>query len=79
MEYYGSHKESLDQRFLMALNAAISLIQGFPGLGAHVHKRYRRFIVHRFPYSIIYREHSEFLRVVAVIHHKLGSEGWIGR
>jgi hypothetical protein len=37
MEYYASQRESLDQRFLTAVNAATSLIERFPKLGAPVH------------------------------------------
>lgn len=79
MEYYASQRESLDQRFLAAVHAATSLIEGFPKLGAPVHRRYRRVIVHRFPYSLVYREESRFVRVVAVVHHKLDPDNWIGR
>jgi hypothetical protein len=36
-------------------------------------------LVHRFPYSVIYREQRTFLRVVAIVHHKLVPDNWIGR
>ena len=78
-EYYRAEGESLDKRFIAAVNASVSLIRSFPGLGAPVHGRYRRVIVHRFPYSVVYREHSTFLRIVAVTHQKLDPSNWVGR
>ncbi|HSU13390.1 type II toxin-antitoxin system RelE/ParE family toxin [Longimicrobium sp.] len=78
-EYYRSQREGLDERFSAALAASTALLEQFPALGAPVHRHYRRVVVHRFPYSLIYREHSKFLRVVAVVHHKLDPASWIGR
>jgi plasmid stabilization system protein ParE len=78
-EYYRSQSPGLDERFSAAINASIALLGHFPALGAPVHKGYRRVVVHRFPYSVIYREHRSFLRIVAVAHHRLGPAGWIGR
>jgi len=78
-EYYRSQREGLDDRFSDAVSAAISLLEWFPGMGARVHRDYRRVIVHRFPYSVIYQEHDTFLRVVAVVNHKLDPQNWIGR
>jgi len=78
-EYYESQRAGLNERFSEAVTAAVALLESFPALGARVHRDYRRVIVHRFPYSVIYREHSTFLRVVAVVHHKLDPDHWIGR
>jgi hypothetical protein len=30
-------------------------------------------------FRVIYREHDTFLRVVAVVNHKLDPQNWIGR
>lgn len=78
-EYYKAQREGRDERFLNAVAAAVALIERFPALGHFVHRKYRRVLVHRFPYSVIYREQRTFLRVVAIAHHKLDPHNWIGR
>jgi plasmid stabilization system protein ParE len=78
-EYYRSQSEGLDERFSAAVAAAVALLQSYPAIGRRIYGDYRRVIVHRFPYSVVYREDGRFLRVVAVVNHYLDPVNWIGR
>jgi plasmid stabilization system protein ParE len=78
-EYYEAQRPALDLRFIDAVERTVALLARFPGVGAPVHGDYRRMVVHRFPYSIVYREHDRFIRIVALTHHKLDPVGWVGR
>ena len=77
--YYREQKDGLDQRFVAAVSAGVALLQRFPALGGPTHVRFRRWIIHGFPYSIVYREHRAFLRIVAVVHHRQPPDIWVGR
>lgn len=66
-------------RFLAQVEHAVALLRAFPAMGTIVHRNYRRVLVNGFPYSVLYREHTTFVRVVAVVHHKLDPHNWIGR
>jgi plasmid stabilization system protein ParE len=78
-EYYEAQRPALDLRFVDAVESTVALLAQFPELGAPVHEGYRRMVVHRFPYSVVYRENEHFIRIVAVAHHKLDPHDWVGR
>ena len=42
-------------------------------------KRPRRYIIRRFPYSVVYFEERDRILIVAVAHHKRRSGYWHGR
>ena len=77
--WYKREAEGVDERFLAQVEHAVNLLRDFPAMGTIVHRDYRRVLVNGFPYSVLYREHETFVRVVAVVHHKLDPQGWIGR
>lgn len=39
----------------------------------------RRVVLARFPYSIVFLEHAEVVRIVAVVHHKRAPGYWTDR
>ena len=77
--WYKRAGEGIDERFLAQVDHAVGLLRDFPSMGTIVHRDYRRVLVNGFPYSVLYREHAKFVRVVAVAHHKLDPDNWIGR
>lgn len=78
-DHYDGESRGLGLRFITAVQRVVALVRRYPGLGAPVHREYRRVLVNRFPYSVIYREHDEFVRIVAVVSHALDPVDWIGR
>jgi plasmid stabilization system protein ParE len=76
---YKLQRKGRDERFLSAVAQAVGLLERFSLLGKSVHRGHRGLVVHRFPYSVIYRVRPKFLQVVAIAHHKREVKYWVGR
>lgn len=61
-----------------ALRATRKLLE-HPELGMRVHDEVRRFPLHDYPYSIIYRLTSEAIIIVAIAHHSRRPGYWGAR
>lgn len=64
--------------FIAEFERVVALLCAHPGLGAPWRGR-RRFSTRKFPYSIIYYERGEEVRVIALAHHRRMPEYWGGR
>jgi plasmid stabilization system protein ParE len=65
--------------FLDQFDRAIALLQEYPRLGTPWRGEVRRFPLRRFPYSVVYSETAERLRVVAVAHQHRRPGYWRDR
>jgi toxin ParE1/3/4 len=68
--WYEQQRPGLGDDYLAAIRAATKLVQAEPHVHPRVQGEIRRLLVKRFPYSILYREESERVVVVAVFHAK---------
>ena len=66
--YYDGCRPGLGREFLEAAEAVVRLAQLHPKAGRVIRSPYRRFLVRRFPYGIVYREHEATVFVAAVVH-----------
>ena len=66
--FYESRSEGLGSRFLSAVEDAESFIRNYPAAGKPSDNGTRRHRVRKFPFSLIYREHSDHILIVAVAH-----------
>jgi len=77
--WYEQAKLGLGEEFLAAvrerLDSAIARPEQFPV----VHRSIRRALLHRFPYSLLYRVEPEAILVVAVFHAKRDPGVWRAR
>lgn len=55
---------------------AANLVLNNPALGTDFRSRYKRFILRRFPYSIIYQVAAAEIRILAVAHHRRRPGYW---
>lgn len=78
-EYYEAQATGLGDEFLAVLTAALLLLRQNPELGAPHRAGTHRFVLSRFPYSLIYLNEPDALVVVAVAHHRREPEYWITR
>ena len=77
--WYESQREGLGRELLDAIEQALERIRRQPGAGAPWHE-YRKGLVRRFPYLIVYRATSEDeVEVVAVAHMSRRPGYWIDR
>jgi len=65
--------------FVAEFERAANLVLDNPLLGAAFRSARRRYILRRFPYSIIYQVTTEELRILAVAHHKRRPGYWAKR
>jgi toxin ParE1/3/4 len=65
--------------FVAEFERTASFVLDNPLLGAVFYSTRRRYILRRFPYSIIYQVTAEELRILAVAHHRRRPGYWTQR
>ena len=63
--------------FLLELDAAIANIAEAPKRWPRMQGPFRRYLLHRFPFSIVYLERHDFIEVIAVAHHRRHPGYWL--
>jgi plasmid stabilization system protein ParE len=69
--WYAEAEPGLDREFTAAVDAALVSILSRPDAFRVVSARHRRFVMRRFPYSLLYRFDEHQVIVEALFHHKL--------
>jgi hypothetical protein len=77
--YYKNVRDGLGAEFRLELARAIARIQETPLLYATENDGIRACSLYRFPYSIYYEVHSDWLWVAAVGHHRRKPGYWARR
>lgn len=75
--WYEQQKAGLGELFFLEVQLAVSRIRDSPStwpryLGSQV----RRFLLHRFPFAIVYLHESDLIRVLAVMHMRREPGYW---
>ena len=76
LEWYEQQHAGLGVRFVSEVVAAAQRAAESPLLHATVHNNLRFARVKRFPYSVIFREESSRIVVIAVFHTSRDPETW---
>ena len=81
MAWYDARREGLGLLLLLAVSATLTQIGGEPRSFTSVGPggRYRRALVARFPYQVIFEVGDEDVRVLAVAHLRRQPGYWKGR
>jgi len=74
--FYDERVNGLGADFLEDIEKAINFIQKFPAAFPILDGPYRRFILRRFPYCIIYRFDENNIFIMAVMHQKRKPGYW---
>ena len=77
--YARSASVELGLAFVAEFERVVRLIVVNPRIGPVFRSTRRRYLLRRFPYSVIYQISTEELRVVAVAHHRRRPGDWAGR
>jgi plasmid stabilization system protein ParE len=77
--FYEARVPGLGEVFLDDVDRAIETIRERPRIGAPAGRRFRKILLHRFPFSLIYAEPGEELLLVAVAHQRKRPGYWRGR
>jgi len=68
VDWYLARNELAAARFVAALSQGVQAISGSPRRWASHLLGTRRFLLHRFPFAIVYRELPAVVQVLAVAH-----------
>jgi len=79
VEYYEDCRAGLGEDFSVEVRSAIERVCDHPLAWPVVKERYRRCLVSRFPYGIVYRVESDRIIVMAVMHLHRHPESWAHR
>ena len=74
--YYARARPGLGEAFLAEVHRAVEALLVAPLAGAGMEGDVRRWIVKRFPYSVLYRIRDDHVRVLAIAHQKRRSFYW---
>jgi toxin ParE1/3/4 len=78
--FYEARRIGLGLEFETGIDAAVQSIKMDPPRYSLVgHRGCRRFILSRFPYSVIYQELDDRIRIVAIVHHRQRRNFWNNR
>jgi hypothetical protein len=69
----------LGERFLKAVEATEMVVRRHPQWGMPFEAGTRKLRVKKFPYTVIYKEYPEFIKVFAVAHFSRRPNFWIKR
>jgi toxin ParE1/3/4 len=76
--YFGQHP-GLEQRFLDSIDSAISRILEYPVRWRIFDGEIRRYLVHVFPYAILYSVEDELIYIIAEMHCGREPDYWKSR
>ena len=78
-DWYRQHSPEASIRFLSAVYDGPESLARLPQSWPQYLHGTRRFILYRFPFSIIYRDGPTAVSIVALAHHKRRPNYWKGR
>ena len=77
--FYDEKFPGLGLEFAAEVQSAVAFAYSHPEAGALVADDFRRVIVRRFPYSVVYRTQGERLYIIAVAHQRRQPNYWSDR
>lgn len=78
-QWYQNKADGLGDDFLSELESAYQMIAELPDTWLVFNTSYRRFLLSKFPFSIIYRQSATSIFVVAVMHNSRKPGYWQSR
>ena len=78
-EWYENRRIGLGDEFLDAVQQTLLLVAERPGAYPVIHRDTRRVVLHRFPYTLLYREDSDQIVIVACMHMRRSRGRWQSR
>lgn len=79
VRYYETHLPGLGTDFKNEVDRSLGLLNENPDIGGVVEAPYRRLLLDRFPFAVIYRAGESTLRILAVAHQRRRPGYWKGR
>ena len=77
--WYEERNALVAKLLVIEFEAAMDHIAESPGRWPRISGRYRRFVLGRFPFSIVYMLRDGCVEVIALAHHRRRAGYWVGR
>lgn len=74
--WYRERSEVASQAFALEISLALDSVLQSPERWPRTHLDERRFVLDRFPYSVLYRINADTVYVMAIAHHKRRPGYW---
>jgi len=74
--WYEKELQGLGLQFISELEQSFDAISYTPSTWLTFQDGFRRYLLARFPFSIIYKEHKDKVYIVAVMHNSRNPEYW---
>lgn len=78
-DWYEDKVIGLGDDFMNELESAIEAVTALPDTWPNFLKGFRRFLLKRFPFSLIYRANEDRVYVVAIMHNSRKPGYWVDR
>ena len=78
-EWYRARNAEAGEAFMGELDTAIEQIERAPGQWPPYLGDTRRYLFHRFPFFVVFREANDRIEIVAVAHGRRRPGYWLGR
>jgi plasmid stabilization system protein ParE len=79
IDFYDQQQHGLGDRFSEEIQATVRQVSEHPRTWEKIDFKTHRFLTNRFPYGILYRIHSDHIRIIAVIHLHRKPDYWKDR
>ena len=79
VQYYENCQPGLGRRFRLLVESAVQRITETPFRYRILHAPFRRHLLQKFPYAIIYSIEPDHIHIVAVAHTKRKPGYWLAR
>jgi len=74
--WYEEKLSSLGNSFLNEIENGLTTIKNFPDMWANFENGFKRYILNKFPFSIIYKYNKGTIFVVAIMHNSRKPNYW---
>lgn len=78
-DWYEEKSQGLGVRFVTELESAYEAISYSPHTWSPFENEFQRYILAKFPFSVIYKEENESVFIIAVMHNSRKPNYWLER
>jgi plasmid stabilization system protein ParE len=78
-DWYAARSRRAAAALLREIEQAAADIVESPDRWPYLRSDVRRYVLRRFPYSLLYRQVQDSIQIIAVAHHKRRPGYWVGR
>lgn len=75
-DWYQRQADGLGEDYLSELESSYQAIHELPNTWPKFEKEFRRFLLSKFPFSVIYRANEKTIFIIAVMHNSRKPDYW---